>query len=214
MIGKGMALKHAPLERLMHYHHFLSGRAKEGGSETVTSTEVAELVHMDDTLVRKDLAAIGVRGYPRVGFRADDILKAIRDVLGFDHTFRAIIIGAGRLGTAMAHYQGFTPFGVEVLGLFDSAPQKTGLSVGRFQVQPMAGLPLFVRNRGVEIAILTVPATAAQEVANVAVSAGVKAIWDFATTSLKVPSGVLVRHEHISVGIAELSYYLSHGQEA
>jgi len=201
-------LKHALLERLMHYYHFVAERQDAADGATVTSTEIAKLVHMDATLVRKDLAAIGVRGHPHVGFRSLEVVGAIRDALGFDEPHRAAIIGAGRLGQAIASYHGFMPYSVDIVALFDIAPQKTGLIVGRHEIQPMACLPNVVETQNLSIAILTVPAWVAQEVADQAVAAGVKAIWNFATTGLAVPDGVFVRHEHISVGLASLSYHL------
>lgn len=204
-------LKHALLERLMHYYHFVSARQDTGQGDTVTSTQIAELIHMDATLVRKDLAAIGVRGYPHVGFKSAEVLSAIRDVLGFDETFRAVIIGTGRLGGAIASYRGFASYGLLICGLFDIAPQKVGLTVGSHEIQPMAALIRFVRDFDVSIAILTVPPEAAQEVADQAVAAGIKAIWNFVTRGLTVPERVFVRHEHISVGLAELTYNLKQG---
>lgn len=196
----------------MHYYHFLAQQLEDTSAETFTSAEIAEMVQMDDTLVRKDLAAIGVRGLPRVGFNSSEVLDGIRKALGFDEVIRAVIIGAGRLGGALASYCGFAPHGLEIRGLFDIAPQKVGLSVGRFHVESMACLPAVVGQHGISIAILTVPEAAAQEVAEMAIAAGVKGIWNFASTNLVVPEGIFVRHEHISVGLAELRYNLMRSQ--
>jgi len=201
-------LKHALLERLMHYYHFLAPQQEATDNETFTSTEIAQMVHMDDTLVRKDLATIGIRGRPHVGFNSSEVLDGIRRALGFDEEIRAVIIGAGRLGGALASYCGFAPHGLEIRGLFDIAPQKVGLSVGRFHVEPMSCLPAAVEQHDVRIAILTVPEVAAQEVADMAVEAGIKGIWNFASTNLVVPEEIIVRHEHISVGLADLRYNL------
>lgn len=210
---QGKELRHVLLERLMHYYHFLTQQEETAGSTTFTSTQIAQMVHMDDTLVRKDLAAIGVRGMPRVGFNSSEVLAGIRKALGFDEEVRAVIIGAGRLGGAFASYAGFGPHGLEVCGLFDIAPQKAGLSIGRFRVEPMTCLPAAVREHDISIAILAVPETAAQEVAGQAVAAGIRGIWNFASTNLVVPEDVFVRHEHISVGLAELRYNLMRHRE-
>ena len=192
----------------MHYYHYLAHQQDTAGAATFTSTQIAQMVHTDDTLVRKDLAAIGVRGLPRVGFNSSEVLAGIRKALGFDVEIRAVIIGAGRLGGSFASYCGFAPHGLEIRGLFDIAPQKVGLSIGRFRVEPMSCLPAVVRQHDIGIAILAVPEVAAQEVADLAVAAGIKGIWNFASTNLVVPEGVFVRHEHISVGLAELRYNL------
>ena len=202
--------KHAFVERLMHYYHFISERFVEEDSATVTSDEVAKLVHMDATVVRKDLAAIGVRGMPRVGFRAGDVLAAISELLGFNESCKAILVGVGRLGSAMASYHGFAPYGLEICGLFDSDPTKVGLIGGGKVVLHVRRIASVVQKHDVRLAILTVPREAAQEMADCVVEAGVKAIWNFASTSISVPEGVVVRHEHISVGFAELRYLLKH----
>lgn len=199
---------HALLERLIHYFYFVSERLEAGSGETVTSTQIARMVHMDDTLVRKDLAAIGVRGHPRVGFRSAEVYEAIRKVLGFDQPFRGVIIGIGHLGSAMASYYGFSRYGLEIAGLFDNDPVKIGLTSGDLVILPLDRLELVTRERDVRVAILTVPPDAAQEVAERAIAAGIKTLWNFASANLIIPEDVFVRHEHISVGLAELSYHL------
>lgn len=201
-------LRHMLLERLVHYYHFLSDRGEQSPNATVTSTEIAALVDMDDTLVRKDLAEIGVRGLPRVGFRVADVVQAIRELLDFDRKTRAVIIGMGRLGSAFASYAGFARYGLEVCGLFDSDPIKIGLMTNGLVVLPVNRLPLVVGGKGVDIAMITVPPEAAQDVADLAVSAGIRAIWNFASARIVVPDTVFVRHEHIAVGLAELRYSL------
>ncbi len=204
-------LTHALLERLIHYYHFVASQVEEQQSSTVTSAEIAKLVHTDDTLVRKDLAAIGVRGLPRVGYRSAEVLRAIHRQLGFDQPSQAVVLGAGRLGGALASYDGFDRYGLDICGVFDTDPDKVGAKVGTLTVRPIEELGEMVRRRGISIAVLTVPAEAAQRVATSAVEAGVKAIWNFASTNIVVPDGVFVRHEHIAVGLAELSYLLKSG---
>ena len=201
-------LKHALLERLVHYYHFVGQQIEDGVGTTVTSNQIAELVHTDATLVRKDLAAIGVRGHPRVGFRSAEVLSAIRDLLGFDERYRAAILGVGRLGSAMASYRGFARYGLDICALVDCDPAKVGLLWGSHVVLPMERLADVVRGHDISVAILTVPADAAQAAADQAVGVGIKAIWNFASTRLEVPDNVFVRHEHISVGLAEVSYHL------
>jgi redox-sensing transcriptional repressor len=211
--SKNKHLSHALLERLMHYYYFVGEQILAGGGrDTVTSTEIAQLIHMDDTLVRKDLASIGVRGYPRVGFKATEVLEAIRRVLGFDRTYRAVVIGAGRLGSAMASYRGFTKYGLEICSIFDKDPAKVGVRMGHLVIQPLEDLAIVVEGKKVQIAILTVPPEVAQKVVDFAVSSGIQAIWNFASTSLKAPEHVFIRHEHISIGLAELSYHLKSEQ--
>jgi redox-sensing transcriptional repressor len=198
----------------MHYHYFvgakLSGREKIVGlpKETVSSAEIAEFLKMDDTLVRKDLAAIGVRGYPRVGFRSAEVLQAIRGVLGFDSALPTAIVGCGRLGGALAAYSGFAEYGVRIVAAFDDDPLKHGAVTGQVTIQPLENLETLISANGIRMAILTVPPEPAQALCDRLVAAGVEAIWNFAATTLSVPEHVVVRHEHISVGLAELAYHL------
>lgn len=200
-------LGHSHLERLVHYYHFL-GEHMQPSARTVSSKRLADLLNMDDTQVRKDLAAIGVRGCPRVGYRSADVMSAIRDVLGFDRTYRAVLIGAGRLGGALAAYRGFVKYGLYIVALFDREPVKAGTTVGGHFVYSTDDLESVIRRNGARLAILTVPGDAAQELADRVVKAGVRAIWNFAPTTLVVPPGVVVRHEHIVVGLAELASHL------
>ena len=206
--GSMKVLRHATLERLMHYYHFVLQHDAGGGNGMVSSARLARLLDMDDTLVRKDLASIGVKGYPRTGFRASEVLEAIRDVLGFNKTYHAIIIGAGRLGGAMASYEGFARYGLVLLACFDSDPLKHGMPLGRTVIQPMEHLEGIVARLGVNLAILTVPAAVAQETADRVVAVGIRAIWNFAPTMIEAPPHVIVRREHIAVGLAELAYHL------
>jgi redox-sensing transcriptional repressor len=196
----------------MHYYYFV-GEERRPASEvpeedTVSSAEIAEFLHMDDTLVRKDLAAIGVRGYPRVGFKVDEVLTAIREVLGFEQTHRAVIVGAGRMGGALANYTDFAKYGLVVMAVFDNDPAKLGKTLGGAVIQSLDNLESTIARLGVRLAILTVPVDPAQSIADRLVVAGVQAIWNFAPTRLVAPPHVVVRHEHISVGLAELAYHL------
>ncbi len=200
--------KRTLLERLMQYHHYLRDQRPAGAPDTVSSAQIAEFVDHDDTQVRKDLAAIGVRGLPRVGFSVHQVVKATSNVLGFSEPYNAAIIGAGQLGGALAAYPGFAEYGLVTAAVLDVAPEKIGSQVGNLTVEPMDRLEEIIRTRHVRLAILTVPADVAQDIADRLVRADIVAIWNFAPTGLAVPEGVLVRNEHISIGLAELAYHL------
>ena len=160
------------LERLMHYYYFILEQEKVHHAHTFTSTQIARMIHIDDTLVRKDLATIGVRGHPRVGFRSAEVLSVIQEILGFNKVRRAALIGVGHLGSAIAAYGGFTQFGLDICALFDSDLAKYGQVVGGLEIQPTSQLPSIVQEKNISIAILTVPTEVAQKVANIAVGAG------------------------------------------
>ena len=196
------------VERLMHYYHLVADQIESQSSGHVSSAQIAQLLEMDDTLVRKDLASIGVRGRPRIGFSTAELLRAVRETPGFNERYRSVIVGAGRLGGAIASYGGFGKYGLDIVALFDADPARVGETLGGAIVQPIDSLESVVRDHRVHLAVLTVPADAAQGLAERLVEAGIRAIWNFAPRSLVVPSNVFVRHEHISVGLAELAYYL------
>jgi len=171
---------------------------------------------MPDTLVLKDLASIGVRGRPRVGFSTIELMEAVRVTLGFNDTYKAVIVGAGRMGGAIASYAGFAKYGLYIVALFDVDTERVGNVQGGVFVQPLENLETVIARHDVRLAILTVPAEAAQPLAERMVAAGIRAIWNFAPSSLVVPPGVFVRHEHISIGLGELAYFLkqSRGSDA
>lgn len=203
-----VTLNQLVVERLMHYYHLVAEQIETQASGHVSSAQIANLLDMDDTLVRKDLAAIGVRGRPRVGFSTQELMHSIRETLGFNERYKSVIVGAGRLGGAIASYGGFGKYGLDIVALFDADPARVGDMLGGAAVRPIDTLEAVVRDEGVHLAVITVPADAAQPLADRLVEAGIRAIWNFAPTSLVLPAGIFVRHEHISVGLAELAYYL------
>jgi redox-sensing transcriptional repressor len=196
------------LERLMRYYRFLSGLTAGKQVHTVTSAQIAEALDIDPTQVRKDFAAIGLQGMGRVGFEVCEVCRAIRLVVGFDQKYEAVLVGAGHLGSALLAYAGFAAYGLDIAAAFDGDPAKVGAEIAGHTVRPMAGLKPYVRSRKIRLAILTTPADVSQRLADRLVSVGVKAIWNFAPTRLTVPAGVLVRNEHISIGLAEIAYHI------
>jgi redox-sensing transcriptional repressor len=130
------------------------------------------------------------------------VLKSVEKALGFDRCHGAVLVGAGRLGGALLDYSGFAHCGLEIRGVFDSNPDKVGTKYGGFTVQPSRSLEAFIRKHKICLAVITVPADAAQEVAELTVRAGVCAIWNFAPAPLRVPESVVLRNENLSVGLA------------
>jgi redox-sensing transcriptional repressor len=192
----------------MRYSRFLADLTAEGPVETVTSGQIAEVLEIDPTQVRKDLGAIGLQGMGRVGYEACEVCRAIRVVLGFDEEHEAVIIGAGRLGSALLGYSGFAHYGLEIVAAFDCDDRKIGKKIAGCAIRRMREMKPFVRRRKIRLAILTTPVEVSQGVTDRLVFAGVKAIWNFTPTRLIVPSDVLVRNEHISMGLCQISYHL------
>lgn len=202
-------LRRLVLERLMRYYRFLSERrARKHPADTITSAQIAEALDIDATQVRKDFGAIGLLGMGRVGFEVCEVCRAIRVELGFDQAHEAILVGVGHLGGALLAYEGFARYGLEFAAAFDKDPERVGTTVAGCEVRPMRGMKAFIRNNGIRIAVLTTPVEVSQKVTDRLVAAGVTAIWNFAPTRLTAPPYVLVRNEHISLGLAEIAYHL------
>ena len=193
----------------MHYYHVLGTVAGDEGGKWTSSQAISRQLHLDDSQVRRDLARIGLRGHARRGFRREEVVDTIKDVLGLDRRRAAVIVGAGRLGMALASYGGFPPYGLIIVGLFDNNPDVIGREAGRPAVRDVQDLPEFLGKVWLDVGIITVPAEGAQDVARTLMAGGVRAIWNFAPVNIDAPSGFLVRNEHISVGLGELAYFLT-----
>jgi len=192
----------------MRYYRFLSGLTAKRPVQTVTSAQIAEALDIDPTQVRKDFAAIGLQGMGRVGFEVCEICRAIRIVLGFDQEYEAVLVGTGHLGGALLAYSGFHAYGLRIVAAFDGDKRKIGTKVAGHTIRPMRSLKPFIRSRQIRLAILTTPADVSQKLTDRLVAAGVKAIWNFAPVRVTVPPEVLVRNEHISMGLSEITYHL------
>ncbi len=203
-------LRRVALDRLMRYYRFLTGLTAEKPIKAVTSAQIAAALDIDPTQVRKDFGAIGLQGMGRVGFDVCEACRAIRFALGFDQKYEAVLVGAGHLGGALLAYPGFDVYGLHIVAAFDNDQRKIGSKVAGYTVRPIGAMKSFVRNRKIRLAILTTPVEVSQKLTDRLVSAGVKAIWNFTPGQLTVPSGVLVRNAHISLGLSEVAYHLKH----
>ncbi len=205
----GERLNRLILDRLIRYFWRVAEFAAEGSGTTITSKRLGEALNIDPSQIRRDFAAVGLVGMSHVGYDMCEVCRAIRNAVGFDRPFPAVLLGTGNLGKALLSYAGFRRYGLQIVAAFDSDPVKLGAKVSGQIVQSMEALKLFLAVHDVRLAILTTPAEVAQGLADLVVSGGVRAIWNFTPTRLVVPSGVLVRNEHISVGLGEISYHLN-----
>lgn len=199
---------HEPtLRRIPLYHQILTDLdlRKE---EYVSSKYLATFMRVDDTQVRKDVSIIGYRGKPKSGYSVVGLKKAIGEFLGINYQNTAILIGAGKLGSALTEYPGFEEYGLKLVAIFDNDKDRVGQVIGDFTILSIASLPRVIKSYKIGIAILTVPKTAAQSVCDDVMELGIKAIWNFAPTTLDVPEDVTVRNENLAVGAALLSHHL------
>jgi redox-sensing transcriptional repressor len=179
-------------------------RAGEDGRENLSSSYLAGLLNVDETLVRKDMASVGIVGRPHVGFSTGEIIVRLKEILGLSQVTDAILIGCGSLGTALLRYPGFATYGLRITAAFDADHARAGQRVGEYVVLPMEKCRSIIDTFRIRIAILAVPADVVQEMTDWLVARGIKAVWNFAPVQLRVPENVIVRNENLAVGLAQL----------
>ena len=183
------------------------------GVRTISSQALAEQFHLNAAQIRKDLAYFGEFGVRGVGYYIRDLKRHLRQILGLDRKLRVAIMGAGNLGLALADYAGFRQEGFEIAALFDTLREKVGQ-------QSKSGVPILdihelkkvAKRDGIKIAVIAVPAPAAQSVLNLVVAAGIKAVLNFSPGTLQVPPDVKLKSVDLTVSLESLSFYLAHGE--
>ncbi len=203
-MGQVKVPKLPTIRRLPTYLYKLSEMRKAGVS-IVATPELARYMNLGEIVIRKDLAITGVTGQPGVGYKVKELIDAIKSYLNWDNDSEAVLVGAGSLGSALLGYEGFEEYGLRIIAAFDSDPEKIGLEVRGRSVFDVDRLEELVARLQVRMGIICVPAAFAQEVADRMVRGGIKAIWNFANVSLKVPDDVIVQREVIAGGLAVLS---------
>jgi redox-sensing transcriptional repressor len=196
------------LRRLPLYHRILKevlGR----GCERVSCTEIGQALSLDPTQVRKDLEFTGVAGRPRVGYGTKELIAGIERFLGWTNVNEAFLVGAGNMGAALMGYPRFSDYGLNIVAAFDSDPQKVGRTIHGKEVLPLSKLPSLAQRMHILIGIITVPDSAAQEVADLMVAGGILAIWNFAPAQLRVPEHLVVHNENLYCSLASLSQKLA-----
>jgi len=172
---------------------------------TISTSDISRALKLDPTQVRKDLSYTGVVGKPRVGYNLQDLQRCIQSFLGWDKLSRACLVGVGHLGTALLGYDRFNEYGICFAAAFDTDPAKVGCLVHDREVRHLDELPEMAQNLDIRLGILTVPASVAQEVADLMVKAGIQAIWNFTPISLNLEDGIIVEKAQIYASLAVLS---------
>ncbi len=204
-------MDHVPdqtINRLPIYLRCLS-QARAVGIAVVNSLQLAQMAGTNAAQVRKDLSYLGELGTRGVGYDVEGLIAHVSDVLGLTEKRRVAIVGYGRLGGALHGYRGLADRGFDIVAVFDDDPEKVGRPAGGLTVAPVSALERDLRDLDVEIAILTTPTSAAQEVAERIAAAGVHAIMNFTNVRLELPEGVKVRPVDLSVELQVLSFYLA-----
>lgn len=199
------------VRRLSLYLRQLEVLAGQGRS-TVSSRELGRVLGLTDAQVRKDLAYFGQFGHPGIGYRLEEVTGRIRRILGTDRTWNTALIGLGNLGQALAAYRGFLSKGFRLVAVFDIDRAKLGRPVpglSGVEVQPLAELATTVASRSILLAIIAVPAAAAQNVADQVVAAGVRGVLNFAPVALNVPENVAFSSVDLAVRLEQLSFQVN-----
>lgn len=193
--------------RLPQYLRSLQRMAREGRAVT-SSQELGERLGISAAQIRKDLSQFGEFGKQGTGYQVSYLIEQIQKILHLDHDWDMAVVGAGGIGDAVARYKGFANRGFRVKMVFDSDPQKIGKPVGDFIVQDAARMVEAIRQAGIQVAMIAVPATCAQDVTDRLVEAGVRAILNYAPISIVVPNGVQVQYIDPSQHLQRMTFYL------
>ncbi|MBS1371094.1 MAG: redox-sensing transcriptional repressor Rex [Lentisphaeria bacterium] len=196
------------IRRLPTYLYKLS-EMRKAGVEIVATPELARYMNLGEIVIRKDLALTGVSGQPGVGYKVRELVEAIKKYLNWNNVSEAVLVGAGSLGSALMGYEGFEEYGLRIIAAFDADPMKIGTEVRGRSVFDIDRLEELTRRLQVRMGIICVPADQAQDIADRMIAGGIKAIWNFANVSLKVPDDVIVQREVIAGGLAVLSVKMS-----
>ncbi|MCL4396441.1 MAG: redox-sensing transcriptional repressor Rex [Chloroflexi bacterium] len=178
---------------------------KKEGKDVTSSQELAERLGLSSAQIRKDPSGFGKQG---TGYNIEYLETQLRQILHVDRVWEFVLIGAGDLGTALAHYQGFVAHGFRLVAIFDNAVRKIGTMIGDLKVENVSDLPRFVHERRIRTAVIAVPPEAAPRVAAQLVELGITAILNYAPITLNVPAGVRVFHIDPVVGLQTMTYYL------
>jgi len=184
---------------------------EEDGVKTVSSTELAERFSLNSAQVRKDLAYFGEFGVRGIGYYVSGLKAELQRILGLDREWAVALVGFGNLGSALFHYKGFGRQGFRIAVVIDDDPAKIGREIDSVPIVSSRDLPREIKARGIQIAIVAVPAEAAQTVTEQLVAAGIKAVLNFAPTRLRVTRDVRLKNVDLSIELETLSFYLAKG---
>ncbi len=198
-------LSRASAGRLSLYLRCLEGLEREG-AQKVSSGQLGDALGVSDAQVRKDLACLGNLGQPGIGYSTADLVTAIRKALGLDRDWSAVLVGVGNLARALLKYRGFQQQGFRIVALCDNDPAKVGQPIENLPVTSLDKIAEKIRSANIELGILTVPAEAAQSVADQLVAAGIRGILNFAPTVLKLPPGVSLVTVDLAIQLEQLAF--------
>jgi len=207
---KEKKISESTIHRLSIYYRLLSALEKEGAA-TVSSRELAKKEKLTPAQVRKDLSFFGSFGTRGLGYPVKELREKIAKILGLNRAWNVAVVGIGNIGSALVSYKEFQRQGFFIRAIFDNDLRKIGSGHKGVAVSDVKNLREELKANAVDLAIISVPASAAQALVDEVVAAGVRAILNFAPISLKVPDNVSLRNENMSMELEQLSYFLVNG---
>lgn len=197
------------LRRLPGYLNFLKV-LKANNVEFVSSGQIASGFKMDSTLVTKDLAYTGIKGRTKIGYNVDLLINTIIAFLDFNKNEKAFLFGVGNLGRALIKYEGLKSYGLHIVAAFDTDPAVVNSSLNDVKIYPLDEFRDLSRKLNVRLGIITTPDARAQEIADLTVAWGIKAIWNFTPQAIKVPENIIVENTSVYSDLAVILNRLNH----
>lgn len=211
-MGKHGKVSMAVVRRLPKYHRYL-GELMDKDVKRISSYELSKLTGFTASQIRQDFNNFGGFGQQGYGYNVEDLYIQLGHILGLDKGYNTIIIGAGNLGQAIANYKNFDDRGFRLVGIFEKNPRYMGLKIRDIPIMDIDELGSFAKEHSVDIAVITAPKEAAQDIADIVVESGVQAIWNFAPVDIKVPDGIVVENVHLSESLLALSFLIKESKE-
>ena len=202
----------AVIRRLPGYYRHLR-ELEAAGVTSISSQELGKRMQLTPSQIRQDINCFGGFGRQGYGYNVSELKGHIGEILGLDRLHKVIILGAGSIGTAVAHYPTFSREGFKTLAMFDVATDKIGTHMNDIPVLAMEDLEKFLSANQVDIAVLALPAAYAQETLNRLYEGGVRAVWNFAPTDLNHPEDMIAVNVHLSDSLQILSYRIAHRED-
>ena len=200
------------IRRLPKYYRYLS-ELQENGIKRISSNELSKLTGFTASQIRQDLNNFGGFGQQGYGYNVEDLKRELGEILGLNREYEGVIVGAGNMGQAIAKFKGFENAGFRLKGLFDNDPALIGTEIRGTKVYSIDELDNFLENHNIEIGVISTPKSGSQAIADKLVAGGVKGIWNFAPTDLKVPEHIVIEDVHLNESLFTLSYLIKSSKD-
>lgn len=207
-MGKVPKISEAVVRRLPIYLRYLTN-LQELQVKTVSSQQMGKTMDINPAQIRKDLSAFGDFGKKGIGYDVDYLIEKIRHILKLDQVIHVALVGAGNLGQAISNYNVYLKDNMKIVSIFDADPHKIGEDLGGLVIEPIEQMEAIIQEKQIRMAIITTPASAAQEVANKLIEAGIEAILNFAPTTIRTEKEVKIDHNDLTSSLQSLAYYLN-----